>query len=85
MFRKFLLMISLLIIILVIETGCSRFRQQSPFRWQLILQVDRSTYDPDEAINQAVSIIEKRLDAAAIGAFLRTTAGPFEDAGRRID
>jgi len=72
-------MISLLITILVIETGCSRIGRQSSFQWQLILQVDRSTHDPEGAINQAVSIIEKRLDAAGIGAFNITREKPGSD------
>jgi preprotein translocase subunit SecD len=56
----------LLITVVVVGFSCSKLRLQIPGTWQLTLQVENSTHDPEGAIKQTIAIIEKRLDADGI-------------------
>src|SRR5882762_211936 len=55
-------------ILLLISVGlaCSLPRGKRPLTWHIMLEIDAAVPDRKSAVTQTVTVIERRLDAAAV-------------------
>jgi preprotein translocase subunit SecD len=75
--------LALLLLLVAVATGAVLLlRTKQPLVWHLVLQVEPAAGDPGVAVNQTISVIESRLNAAGVPRF---AVHPDSDAaGKRI-
>lgn len=69
-------------ILLFVSTGlaCSFLRQKPPLSWHILLEIDAAAAERESAMDRAVSVIQRRLDA--VGIYAKTQAQGASSNGR---
>jgi protein-export membrane protein SecD len=78
--------VALMLLLIAVATGAILLRRtRQPLVWHLVLQVDPTAGDRGAAVNQTISVIESRLNAAGVTRFAVRPDGDVNNGRIRVN